>query len=102
MLSSAETQMLVGGLGMLGVGIASLISAVLVRRGHPTITKWFGSSANVYLRMGIFATVYGLLILGRFVVPERYFGIYARFFLASAILFPILLFVIERRNRRAR
>lgn len=102
MLSNAETQMLVGSLGMLSVGIASLISAVLVRRKRPIGAKWLGTSAKMYVAIGIFGTVYGLLNLGRFVVPETFSGAYSWFFLASVILLPIMLFVIERRDRRAR
>ena len=75
MLSNAEINFLVAGFGMLGMGIVGLISEGLVRRGHPTVTKWFGSSSTPYVHMGIFGTVYGLLNFVRFVLPDRFFGI---------------------------
>jgi len=101
MFSNPETQMLVGSLIMLGVGIAFLVAAILIRRGNTTAKKWSGSSSKLYAPIGIFATVSGLLNLGRFVVPDRFAGEYATFFLASTILLVGNLIITGWRDRRA-
>ena len=102
MLSNTETQLLIGSLMIFGVGVASLVSALLVRRGHPSTIKWFGSSARVYVYTGVLATIFGLLNLVRFVIPDRLLSLYSTFYLAGTILCVVVVIILSFRDRRAR
>ncbi len=90
-LSSTETQLLIAGLGMVGCGIAFLVTAWLVSQGNATARKWFGSQVKFHTRYGIFATVSGLLNLGRLFVPDTFASPYSTFFLLSTIVLVVWL-----------
>lgn len=101
-LSNTETQLLIGSLGMLGCGMAFLAAALLVSKGNATARRWFGSQVKFYIRFGIFATVSGLLNLGRLVVPDTFASGYATFFLVSTIVLVVGLIGASMRDWRAR
>ncbi len=83
-----ETQSLIGSLIVLGCGITWLVAAWLVSQGNATARKWLGSQIEFH-SYDIFATVSGLLNLGRLFVPDTVADPYATRFLLSTIVLVV-------------